>query len=82
MDAVRIEMHIHRSNEITVTAKAALAARPVSASGLMLVPAPRTPAAGTSFGAGRARDVGLLGFVGKARRCRVRTPDSAMRPLW
>ena len=63
MDAVSIEMHIHRANEITVAAKAALAARPVSASGLVLVPAPRTPAAGSSFGAGRARDAGLFRFV-------------------
>ena len=45
--------------------KAASAARPCSACGLMLVAAPRTPARGPSFGAGRARDAGLVRFVGE-----------------
>ena len=65
MDAVSIEMHIDRANEITVAPKAALAARPSSAFGLVFVSASRTPAAGSSFGAGQARDAGLLGFMGE-----------------
>jgi hypothetical protein len=56
-------MHIDRADEVTVTTKPAGAARPSSAFGLVLVPAAGTPAAGSSFGAGEARDAGLLGFV-------------------
>ena len=56
-------MHIDRANEITMATEAALAARPSSAFGLVFVLASGTPAAGASFGAGRARDAGLLGFV-------------------
>src|SRR5579859_2867364 len=65
MDAKGILMHIDRTNEVAVPCEAALTARPISASGLMTMPAARTPAAGSSFGAGEARDAGLLGFVGQ-----------------
>lgn len=65
MDPEGILMHIDRANEITMAPEAALAARPVSAFGLVTMPAAGTPAAGSSFGAGRARDAGLLRFVGE-----------------
>ena len=65
MNAEGIEMHIDRADEIAVAGEAALAADPVSASGLMTMPADRTPARGASFGAGRARDAGYFGFVGQ-----------------
>jgi hypothetical protein len=58
-------MHIDRADEVTVAPKAALTARPISAFGLMLVPTSGTPAGGSSFGAGRARDAGVLGFMGQ-----------------
>ena len=63
MNAKGILMHIDRTDEIAVAGKAALAARPSSAVGLVFVPAPRTPAGCASFGAGRARDASLLRFV-------------------
>ena len=56
-------MHIDRADEIAVARKAAGAARPSSSLGLVGVPASGTPTACASFGAGRARDAGLLGFV-------------------
>src|SRR5207245_5339249 len=65
VDTKGILMHIDRANEITMATKAALAARPSSAFGLVTMPAAGTPAAGASFGAGRARDAGLLRFVGE-----------------
>jgi hypothetical protein len=46
-----------------VTDKTASAADPVSVPGLLMMPASGTPATGSSFGAGRARDAGLLGNV-------------------
>ncbi len=58
-------MHIDRADEVAVAAKPAAAARPSSAFGLVLVPADRTPAAGSSFAAGEAQDAGLLGFMGE-----------------
>ncbi len=65
MRAISKHMHIDRADQIAVAVEAADAARPVSASGLVLVPAARTPARGASFGAGEAQDAGLLGFVGQ-----------------
>jgi len=65
VDTKGILMHIDRANEITMATEAALAARPSSAFGLVTMPAAGTPAAGASFGAGRARDAGLLRFVGE-----------------
>ncbi len=58
-------MHIERADQVTVGTSAARAACPRSAFGLVLVPTSGTPAACSSFGAGRARDAGLLGFVGQ-----------------
>src|SRR6266487_1973701 len=55
-------MHVDRANQITVATKAAGAACPRSSLGLVLMPAARTTATGSSFGAGEARDAGLLGF--------------------
>ena len=63
MDAVRILMHIDRAHQIAMTSKAALAADPVSPPGLVCVLASGAPAAGSSFGAGRAQDASLLAFV-------------------
>src|SRR5215469_178398 len=65
---MRIErgcVHIDRADEVAVTAKPAGAARPSSALGLVTMPADRTPAAGSSFGAGEAQDAGLLRFMGQ-----------------
>jgi hypothetical protein len=56
-------VHIDRANEIAMAKKAALTAHPSSTFGLMTMPASRTPATGTSFGAGRAQDVSLFAFV-------------------
>jgi hypothetical protein len=56
-------MHIDRTYQVTMTCEPAGEARPISPSGLVAMPAARTPAAGSSFGAGEARDAGLLGFV-------------------
>jgi hypothetical protein len=63
MRAIDKRMHIDRADEIAVTDKTAGAADPVSVPGLLMMPASGTPATGSSFGAGRARDAGLLGFV-------------------
>ena len=63
MDAVRILMHIDRTHQIAMASKAALAADPVSPPGFVCVLASGTPAAGSSFGAGRAQDASLLAFV-------------------
>ncbi len=65
MDAKDILMHIDTPDQVAVAVEAADAARPISAFGLMFVSAYRTPAAGSSFGAGEAHDVNLLGFVGQ-----------------
>ena len=65
MDAVSIEMHIDRTHEVAMSAKPAATARPGSAPGLVLMPADRTPAAGASFAAGRARDAGPFRFMGE-----------------
>src|SRR5262249_6288767 len=56
-------MHIDRPHEFTVAREPAGAARPSSSSGLVFVPTSGTPAASSSFGAGRARDAGLRRFV-------------------
>ena len=58
-----ILMHIDRTHEITVALETAGAADPISAFGLVFMPAYRTPATGSSFGAGEAHDVGLFRFV-------------------
>jgi hypothetical protein len=61
VDAKGILMHIDRPDEVAVASKATLAANPSSAFGLVLTS--RTPATGSSFGGGRARDAGLRGLV-------------------
>ena len=58
-------MHIDRANEVAVAPKATAVARPGSASGLVRMPAAGTPAAGSSFGAGEARDAGERRFMGQ-----------------
>ncbi len=63
METKGILMHIDRAHQIAMASKAALAADPVSPSGLVWVLASGTPAAGPSFGAGRAQDASLLAFV-------------------
>jgi hypothetical protein len=65
MNAKGILMHIDRPDQIAVAAFAALAAHPVSASGLVCVLASGTPATRASFGAGEAQDASLTGLVGK-----------------
>ena len=56
-------MHVHRAYQISVTGKLANLADPLPVLGLMFVPTVGTPAAGSSFGTGEARNVGLLTFV-------------------
>src|SRR4051794_29461321 len=58
-------MHIHRSNNITVSSKATGFTCPISSFRLVFVPTYRTLATRSSFGASEAHDVGLLGFVGQ-----------------
>lgn len=58
-------MHIDRANEVAMAPKTAPAADPVSSPGLLFVLASRTPARCSSFGAGRARDAGLVRCVGE-----------------
>jgi hypothetical protein len=65
MPPIGKSMHIDRANQVTVAHKSASAADPVSVPGLVFVPTSGTPAAGTSFGAGQAQDVGLFRFVGQ-----------------
>jgi hypothetical protein len=65
MDTVSILMHIDRADQIAVASKAAHAAHPVSASGLVSVLASGAPATRASFGAGRAQDASLKGLVGE-----------------
>jgi len=60
-----ILMHIDRANEVTMAAKPTDPAYPISAFGLMFMPAYRTPATCSSFRAGQALDVGLFCFVGE-----------------
>jgi hypothetical protein len=60
-----ILMHIDRANEVTMAAKPTDSARPISAFGLLFMPAYRTPTTGSSFGAGEAHDVGSFRFVGE-----------------
>ena len=63
MGTIGKRMHIDRPHEVTVAREPAGAARPSSSSGLVFVPTSGTPATGSSFGAGRARDAGLRRFV-------------------
>jgi hypothetical protein len=65
VDTKGSRVHVDRADEVTVAANAATAARPSSALGLVCMSTPRTPAAGASFGAGRARDASLFRFVGQ-----------------
>ncbi len=65
MRTKREYMHIDRANEVTVPCEPTGAARPGSPFGQISMPADRTPAAGSSFGAGEAQDAGLFGFVGE-----------------
>src|SRR5947209_16729006 len=58
-------VHIDRANQVTVTAKPAGTARPISVLGLVFMPTCRTPARCASFGAGEAHNMGLCGFVGQ-----------------
>jgi hypothetical protein len=63
MDSKGVLMHIDRAHEVAMPAKPADAARPISAFGLVLVPAAGTSATGSSFGAAEARDASLFGFM-------------------
>src|SRR5215471_20194440 len=65
MNAKGILMHIDRPDQIAVASEAALAAHPVSASGLVCVLASGAPATRASFGPGEAQDAGVLAFVGE-----------------
>src|SRR5260370_32509382 len=58
-------MHIDRADEITMAREPASAASPISAFGLLFMPASGTLATCSSFGAGEARDVSLFRFVGE-----------------
>ncbi len=58
-------MHIDRADEITMAREPASAAGPISAFGLLFMPASGTLATCSSFGAGEARDVSLFRFVGE-----------------
>jgi hypothetical protein len=58
-------MHIDRPDQIAVASKAAHAADPVSASGLVFVLASGTPATRASSGGGRAQEASLNGLVGE-----------------
>ena len=57
-------MHIDTADNVTVASKAAFSACPISALGLVFVLADRTLATCASFGASRAFDASLCGFVG------------------
>ena len=58
-------MHIDRAHKVAVATKPADATLPVSSPGLVRVPADRTPARCSSFGAGEAHNAGVLGFMGE-----------------
>jgi len=58
-----ITMHIDRANEIAMAAKSTGSTDPISSLGLVFMPTDRTPAAGSSFGAGEAQDAGLVCFM-------------------
>lgn len=65
MHAIGKQMHIGRTYEVTVSRESAGTADPISTIGLLFMPTARTPATGSSFGAGEAQDVSLFGFVGE-----------------
>jgi hypothetical protein len=65
VDAEGIKMHIDRANEIAMASKSTGSTYPISSLGLVFMPTVRTPAAGSSFGAGEAHDVGLFYFMGQ-----------------
>ena len=65
MCAECIKMHIDRAHEIAMASKSTGSTDPISSLGLVCMPTYRTPAAGSSFGAGEARYVSLLRFVGE-----------------
>ena len=65
MGAECIKMHIDRANEIAMASKSTGSTDPISSLGLVCMPTYRTPAAGSSFGAGEAHDVGLFCFMGQ-----------------
>src|SRR5512142_1245211 len=56
-------MHVDRAHKITVSRKSASAACPSSILGLVFMPTARTLARRSSFGASKARDMGLFRFV-------------------
>ena len=58
-------MHVYRAYEISVSLETASLAVPLPVSRLMFVPTVGTPARCSSFGAGEARNMGLVGFVGQ-----------------
>jgi putative transposase len=60
---IGILVHIDRTNQVPMPGKLAGAAYPISAFGFVFVPTSRTPARGSSFGAGEAHDVSLLRLV-------------------
>ncbi len=65
MCAEGIKMHIDRANEIAMAVKSTGSTDPISSLGFVFRPTYRTPAAGSSFGAGEAHDVGLFCFMGQ-----------------
>ncbi len=58
-------MHIDAADDISMPFEPTFSALPHSACGLVLMPAYRTLAAGSSFGASEALDAGLFAFVGQ-----------------
>jgi len=68
-------MHIDRADEIAMSCEPAGTARPISAFGLVSMPAPGTAARCTSFGAGEAQDAGLFGFVGEIVKVTAEFPQ-------
>jgi len=58
-------VHIDRTDKIAVATETAALACPISAFGLVFVPASGTLATCSSFGASEAQDMGLFRFVGE-----------------
>src|SRR5215471_17060604 len=63
MIAIRISMHIDRTDQVPVPGKLACSAYPISAFGFVFMPTCRTPARCSSFGASEAHDVSGFAFV-------------------
>ncbi len=58
-------MHIDGPDHIAVSAEPALFTVPLTSAWFVLMPTRRTPATGSSFGAGEAHHAGYVGFVGQ-----------------